>query len=345
MILAGCQLPLPGEGIAEPTPRYLDSENPSDSSSDTSLPPFKIPVPTKMVLTPTQAVQSETSITPSNSPTEPTKDAKPTNTPAPTIKPEKEENTKASSEIIKSIPKYSGQTVINLPRSGFDYSKTENYEAYSELDDLGRCGTAEALLHKSMMPKEERGEIGMVKPSGWHTVKYPDLIEDLYLYNRCHLIGFQFTGQNAEPRNLITGTRHFNIETGMEAYENMLASYLRRTGNHAYYRVTPVFDGNNLVATGVWMEAESVEDDEIRFSIFVYNVQPGVWIDYATGESELESEHLTKQTYIINTKTMKFHRPDCENVKDIAESNKEECSAYRSEMISNGYSACGWCKP
>lgn len=348
LTLAGCQLPLPGEGNAEPTPRYLDSvDSPTDGTKKPTLPPFKIPVPTKAVLataTPKIPSQPDATITPSEHPAEPTKALQPTNTPSPTKTPVNEE-IKKREEVIKSIPGYSGQTVINLPRSGFDHSKTETYETFSELDSLGRCGAAEALLHKSMMPTEERGEIGMVKPSGWHTVKYPDLIEDLYLYNRCHLIGFQFTGQNAEPRNLITGTRHFNIETGMESYENMLASYLRRTGNHAYYRVIPVYEGNNLVATGVWMEAESVEDDEISFSIFVYNVQPGIWIDYATGESGIEAERNTAKTYIINTNTKKFHKEDCENIVNVATKNKEPRVCTREELLKDGYDPCGWCNP
>ena len=163
---------------------------------------------------------------------------------------------------------------------------TEAFETYEELDSLGRCGQAYANICKELMPTEERGEIGMIRPSGWHTMKYPDLIEDLYLYNRCHLIGYQLSGENANAQNLITGTRYMNIE-GMLPFENEVAYYVRRTNNHVLYRVTPMFTGNNLLADGVLMEAYSVEDSGagIQFCVFVYNVQPGIEIDYRTGES------------------------------------------------------------
>lgn len=172
----------------------------------------------------------------------------------------------------------------------FDESEytTEPFERYSELDKLGRCGTAYANVCKELMPTEEREAIGHIKPSGWHTVKYPEVIEDNYLYNRCHLIGYQLTGENDNEKNLITGTRYLNVE-GMLPFENMVADYVRETGNHVLYRVTPVFEGDNLVASGVQMEAWSVEDAGagICFNVFVYNIQPGIEIDYATGESRL----------------------------------------------------------
>ena len=160
------------------------------------------------------------------------------------------------------------------------------YESYSDLDKLGRCGSAEALLDKSLMPTEERGSIGMIRPSGWHTYRYDDIIEDRYLYNRCHLIGYQLTGQNANEKNLITGSRRMNVD-GMEPFESRVARYIRRTGGRVLYRVTPVFDGDDLVARGVLMEALSVEDggEGICLNVFIYNTQPGVVIDYATGES------------------------------------------------------------
>lgn len=160
------------------------------------------------------------------------------------------------------------------------------FQKFSDLDKLGRCGTAQAVVGKEGMPTEPRGKIGMIKPSGWHTVRYDDLIKDRYLYNRCHLIGYQLTGENANPKNLITGTRYLNV-TGMEPFENEVAQYVRDTGNHVYYRVTPVFEGDDLVCRGVLMEASDLERDghDLHFCVFVYNVQPGVEIDYATGDS------------------------------------------------------------
>lgn len=168
-----------------------------------------------------------------------------------------------------------------------DFTK-ESFESYSELDFLGRCGVAFANLGIDLMPTEERGEIGSIKPTGWHTVKY-DNVDGKYLYNRCHLIGFQLSAENANKKNLITGTRYLNVQ-GMLPFENMVADYIKETKNHVLYRVTPVFDGDNLLASGVQMEALSVEDNGagICFNVFIYNVQPGIQIDYATGNSELE---------------------------------------------------------
>lgn len=178
----------------------------------------------------------------------------------------------------------------NKPFFSKDELTTEVFELYSELDSLGRCGVAYANICQELMPTEERGQIGMVKPSGWHTVKYPEIIEDLYLYNRCHLIGFQLAGENANEQNLITGTRYMNIE-GMLPFENEVAEYVRKTNNHVLYRVTPMFTGENLVADGVLMEAYSVEDSGkgVCFCVFVYNVQPGIRIDYKTGDSEVDA--------------------------------------------------------
>lgn len=160
------------------------------------------------------------------------------------------------------------------------------YEFYSPLDELGRCGTTFACVGEETMPTEKRGSIGMVKPTGWHTVRYDDLVEGKYLYNRCHLIGYQLSGENANEQNLITGTRYLNV-TGMLPFENEIADYVEETGCHVLYRVTPIFQGDDLVARGVLMEASSLEDDgeDLEFCIFAYNVQPGVYIDYATGES------------------------------------------------------------
>lgn len=191
---------------------------------------------------------------------------------------------------IGGIPAYFGEayTVINnnVPFFSDDELSTESYEYYSELDALGRCGVCVASIGQDIMPTEERGQIGSVKPSGWHLVKYPGIVQGNYLYNRCHLIGFQLTGENANAKNLITGTRYMNVQ-GMQPFENMVADYVKETGNHVMYRVTPIFTGDNLVADGVLIEAESVEDsgNGILFHVFCYNVQPGITIDYATGDS------------------------------------------------------------
>ena len=193
-------------------------------------------------------------------------------------------------ESLESLPEYEGQTYVVVNENDPEFSDEDKngpvYEYYSELDSLGRCGYAEAKISLELMPKEERGAIGSVKPSGWHTVKY-DCVDGKYLYNRCHLIGYQLTGENANEKNLITGTRYLNVE-GMLPWEDEVAEYIERTGDVVMYRVTPIFEGANLVASGVQMEAESIGSDEIRFNIYVFNVQPGIEIDYATGESREE---------------------------------------------------------
>lgn len=188
---------------------------------------------------------------------------------------------------LAQIPKYSGNPYVeldgNVPEFSDEKKNGPAYEFYSELDSLERCGYVEAKITTELMPTQERGAIGMVKPTGWHTVKY-DNVDGRYLYNRCHLIGYQLTGENANRKNLITGTRYLNV-TGMLPFENEVADYVRNTGNPCMYRVTPVFEGDDLVAKGVEMEAESVKDSEISFHVFVYNVQPGIGIDYSTGNS------------------------------------------------------------
>ncbi len=202
--------------------------------------------------------------------------------------------TQPSTEVTLSaadIPAYAGDPYVtindNVPQFLETDLATSSYEYYSDLDDLGRCGVVYACIGTDLMPTEERGNIGSVKPSGWHTVKY-DIVDGKYLYNRCHLIGYQLSGENANVNNLITGTRYLNVE-GMLPFENMVADYVKETGNHVLYRVTPVFEGNNLVASGVQIEAQSVEDqgEGILFNVYCYNVQPGVTIDYATGDSTL----------------------------------------------------------
>lgn len=235
---------------------------------------------------------------------------------------------------------------------------TKAFEEYSSLDSLGRCGVAFANICKEIMPTEKRGAIGQVKPSGWHTVKY-DIVDGKYLYNRCHLIGYQLAGENANEKNLITGTRYLNME-GMLPFEDQVADYVQDTGNHVLYRVTPQYEGDNLVAEGVQMEAYSVEDqgEGICFNIFAYNVQPGIKIDYKTGESEQtekptgtdeisegEKTETEKKEYIVNTNTKKFHNPSCSSVKDTSAKNRKEVTESRDTLVQQGYEPCGKCKP
>ena len=190
----------------------------------------------------------------------------------------------------QDVPQYDGKPYVVLNNNTPTFDKEDGYkvfENYADLDSLGRCGVAFANVGKELMPTEKRGKIGMIKPTGWHTARYDDLIKDKYLYNRCHLIAFMLAGENANPKNLITGTRYLNIE-GMLPFEEKVKQYVDRTGNHVLYRVTPIFVGNELVARGVQMEAKSVEDNGkgIQYNVFCYNVQPGIEIDYATGESK-----------------------------------------------------------
>lgn len=192
---------------------------------------------------------------------------------------------------LSSIPEFTEEPYVvlndNQPQFTEEDFNKESFEEYSELDYLGRCGPAFAKIGLETMPTEERGEIGSVKPSGWQTVKY-DIVDGKYLYNRCHLIGYQLTAENANERNLITGTRYMNVQ-GMLPFENMVAEYVRETENHVLYRVTPIFEGENLVASGVQIEAKSVEDDgeKICFNVYVYNNQPGININYLNGDSNL----------------------------------------------------------
>ena len=288
------------------------------------------------------------------------------------------EITTASSFSLSDVPAYSGKayTSVNGNAPYFTAAEltTTSFETYSDLDTLGRCGVTYACIGQDLMPTKERGSIGMVKPTGWHTVRYDDLVDGKYLYNRCHLIGYQLTGENANTQNLITGTRYLNIE-GMLPFENMVADYIQETDNHVLYRVTPIFEGNNLLANGVLMEGYSVEDKGagVSYCVFAYNVQPGIEIDYATGESKLadsaqQEEQKTatvtstpspepekqepatgseasQADYILNTNTKKFHYPTCSSVNDMKEKNKQEFFGTRDEAISNGYSPCGRCKP
>lgn len=283
--------------------------------------------------------------------------------------------TQQSDISMETIPEYDGEPYVviddNEPNFTEEELQPEAYETYGTLDALGRCSTAEASIGEGLMPTEKRGAIGQVKPTGWHTVKY-DMVEGKYLYNRCHLIGYQLTAENANEKNLITGTRYMNTE-GMLPFENMVADYIKETGNHVMYRVTPVFEGENLVASGVQMEAESVEDQgaDLSFNVYVYNVQPGVEIDYKTGESREANELLpasknsdkagnaasgntsdkdssdpvSEQTYILNTSSKKFHKESCSGVKSMKEKNKKVYTGKREEVIEQGYAPCGNCHP
>ncbi len=256
---------------------------------------------------------------------------------------------------IAELPEYTGSPYAAVNGNQPEFTESdfteESFETYSELDELGRCRTAYANIGKDLMPTEKRGAIGKVKPSGWHTVKY-DTVDGKYLYNRCHLIGFQLTAENANAKNLITGTRYLNTE-GMLPFENMVADYVRETENHVLYRVRPFYTDDNLVADGVQIEAMSVEDkgEGILFNVYCYNVQPGISIDYSTGESWIETENIpekagTKEsTYILNTNTYKFHKPDCSSVKQMETVNTKEYTGNREEVEKQGYEACKRCKP
>mgnify|MGYP000825362286 FL=1 len=264
---------------------------------------------------------------------------------------------------LDAIPAYDGKAYVavnnNEPFFTDSDMTTTAFENYSDLDSLGRCGVAYANICKDIMPTEERGKIGMIKPSGWHTVKY-DVIKDRYLYNRCHLIGYQLAGENANPKNLITGTRYLNVE-GMLPFENLVADYVNNTGNHVLYRVTPMFSGSNLVANGVLIEAKSVEDNGggILFNVYCYNVQPGVGINYENGDSWLDgttgsassgsdsSAAENSAANSSNSETMvhitatgkKYHRAGCRTLK------KSDTEVTLDEAKSMGLSPCGICNP
>ena len=259
-------------------------------------------------------------------------------------------NTSQSYQIVQSDSEAYG--ILNGNKPEFDtVTYSEPFEEYGELDDLGRCTQCFANIGLELMPDEERGAIGSVKPTGWQSAKY-DCVDGKYLYNRCHLIGYQLTAENANEKNLITGTRYLNVE-GMLPFENAVADYVRDTSNHVLYRVTPDFHGSELVARGVQIEAYSVEDngEGICFNVYCYNIQPDIEIDYLTGESkyigneEQETVSGEKQNYVVNISTKKFHKEDCDSLKNIKEQNKKSYYGYRDNLISNGYSPCGQCNP
>lgn len=256
---------------------------------------------------------------------------------------------------IKDISEYSGDASIEVNNNNpyftiEDYSKgMKSFIELSDLDSLGRCGTAFASLSTDTLATEERGQIGSIKPSGWHTVKYAG-IDGNYLYNRCHLLMYALTGLNAEPKNLITGTRYLNIE-GNLPYEEATVKYIESTGNHVLYRVTPIFEGDNLVCSGELMEAYSIEDNgAFHFCVYCYNVQPGITIDYHTGNSSgpeytgnAEATNDSDTEYILNTNSKKIHNINCENAAKISDKNKQTYKGNIQNLLNSGYTRCGLC--
>ncbi len=272
---------------------------------------------------------------------------------------------------LYDIPAYDGEDFVVLQEDRPDFYtwqiSPEPYVMFSKLDDLGRTGPAMACLGPETMPTRPRGQIGNVRPSGWHTTRYDDLIEDRYLYNRAHVIGYLLCGDNATPENLFTGTRHLNANS-MLSFEKQVVDYMEKTKNHVIYRCSPTYAGDDLVATGVQMEAYSVEDaGGLCFNVFVFNVQPGIVIDYATGESHRaptrmgpNAEDDTQEaeapsapqateapvvTYVLNTNTYKFHYPSCPSVQEIKQRNRQDFYGTRDEVIAAGYEPCGRCNP
>ena len=307
------------------------------------------------------------------------------------VKPPSAEDPGASdTPAYHDLPAYDGSPYVYVNDGEPAFTDDERAaaagtELYGELDALGRCTATFAVVGTETMPTEERGSIGEVRPSGWKMGKY-DFVDGKYLYNRCHLLGFQLTGENANVSNLITGTRYMNVE-GMLPFENAVADYVHATGNHVLMRATPVFDGDNLVARGVHMMAESVEDggDGVAFNVFVYNVQPGVVIDYRTGEN-MAAEDATplpdvsgdggdassdgdgtgtkgsadggtalsdsgaateKGTteYVLNTNSKKFHVPSCSSVDQMSAKNRQDVTDTRENIIGRGFDPCKRCNP
>lgn len=291
---------------------------------------------------------------------------------------------------LEKIIEYSDESYLIL-NDNYPFFDTENVpfisqEYYGDLDELGRSTYAYAILGSDLIPEEENPGVGQLRPTGWHTIRYDELINDRYLYNRCHLIAYQLTGESSNINNLITGTRYLNIE-GMSQFENMIAEYIHETENHVVYRVTPVYDGDNLVASGVLMEAYSVEDQGqgICFNVYCYNVQPGIDIDYKTGESEIAEGYMAllpgvlpiignttdedivsnmeepsfepapsvtaepgsvyQITYVLNKNTHKFHYQSCSSVQQIKDKNKAYHTGTRDEIIAMNYKPCGRCNP
>lgn len=253
----------------------------------------------------------------------------------------------------ETLPEYDGQpsVIVHDNKVTFEEMHKESYTSLQELDALGRCQRAEASIGPDTLTYDERGSMGMVRPSGWNTARYDDLIEDHYLFNRCHLLGYALTGIVDDARNLITGTRYMNVE-GMLVYEVQLARYIQKTGNHVEYHVTPVFLEDELVCRGVLLEARSVEDNGkgLEFCVYCFNVQPGIIIDYTDGTSERE-QSITRSMpspslhYVVNIRSGKFHYEDCEGVKGMSEKNRKDVTCTREELLEQGYEPCGTCAP
>ena len=360
MLLSSCTLDVDRNGSTADNSSSITitQESTQETTATTTVTTTSVTVPTTKQTTtspPTTTTTTTTTTTP------------PTTTTTTTT------TTKAVSFSLDAlnIPQYSKSPYVEINNNiPFFYdTTTSEFENYSQLDDLGRCGQAYANISPSTMPTEPRGEIGNVKPSGWQTIKYNGIVEGNYLYNRCHLIAYELAAENANKLNLITGTRYLNTE-GMLPFENRVADYVKSTGNHVMYRVTPLFEGNNLVASGVLMEGLSVEDDGkgIEFCVYCYNVQPGVSINYANGNSELDGTVTTTQqtttttkkvetsppatqeqpaqcNYIANANTKKFHYPSCSSVDQMAEHNKVYFNGTRDELIAQGYEPCKRCNP
>ncbi len=283
------------------------------------------------------------------------------------------------------LPEYEGYDYFvvndNVPDFYVWQITTEAYIKFSPLDDLGRTGAGMACLGPETLAESGREQTGNVKPSGWHTVRYDDLIEDKYLYNRAHVIAFMLSGDSKTPENLFTGTRHLNVGSMLQ-YEIIIDDYIKATGNHVIYRSTPIYRDNDLVATGVQLEAWSVEDSGkgVCFNVVAYNIQPGVIIDYTTGDSELDPDYLKANdndtiilpemgvavsgigdraiqndadqtpeepaiTYVLNTNSLKFHYPTCSSVSTIKDKNRRDFYGTRDELIAMGYDPCGRCHP
>lgn len=290
---------------------------------------------------------------------------------------------------VASIAEYTDRDYIEINNNVPDFylwqiTKTP-YIIFSAFDELGRTGAGMACLGTETLPTEARSEIGDIRPTGWHTTRYDDLIEDRYLYNRTHVLGFMLSGDNNTPENLFTGTRYLNAGTMLQ-FEILVCNYIEKTGNHVIYRVTPIYRDDDLVATGVQMEAWSVEDSGagVCFNVFLYNIQPGILIDYSNGDSKEDSayvpvsatpvlpllvmgevegnvpdrsiptdapaeeqplEETAVVTYVLNTNTRKFHLPNCPSVTDMKEKNREDFYGTRDEVIAAGYQPCGRCHP
>lgn len=251
-----------------------------------------------------------------------------------------------AASTLDEIPEFAGQpyTEINGGKAAFgaDQVTSESFEEYGELDKLGRCTGALTCISEDTMPAdgEVREDISQVHPSGWVSGQG---------WERCHLVGWQLGAENANERNLITGTHYLNV-TGMLPFENQVAEYIRETGNHVMYQVTPIYDGDNLVASGLVMMAYSVEDkgEGVNYNVYCFNAAPGLEIDYASGIA-LSGEDKSRQDevrhFVLNTSSMKFHYPSCYSVKDMAEHNKKHVKDSRADLIRKGYQPCGNCEP